>query len=175
MQHTSMEKNTLTTAEAVPVLLWVPRSRGLSRSQIMLASMTAGFVVGVLSEISGEALFSIPIDEETWSRMLLWCLANSILCMVVMEGLLGLSGKRRPKYGLMPIEVSFLCAHIITTNAVHVVAAWCLVGSNDSFWFASIAIMYVLIAVFCLMKLRTHEDDDDEDEKNSFIEEASTV
>jgi hypothetical protein len=40
---------------------------------------------------------------------------------------------------------------------------------------ASLATMYVLIAVFCLMKSRTHEDDDDEDEKNSFTEKASTV
>ena len=175
MQHTSMEKNTLTTAEAVPVLLWVPRSRGLSRSQIMLASMTAGFVVGVLSEISGEALFSIPIDEETWSRMLLWCLANSILCLVVMEGLHDLSGKRRPKYGLMPMKVSFLCAHNITTCAVRVVISWCLVGSNKLFPLASLATIYALIAIFCIMKPRTHEDDDDEGTKHSFIEKASTV
>ena len=174
-----MEKNALTTAEDVPALLWVPRTRGLSRSQIMLAFMTAGLVVGVLTEISGEAsYFFLVNDKQLWSYLLLWCLANFTLCMAVMAGLVGLSGKRRPKDGLMPIEVSFVCAHIIATNTVHIrgVVVWCLVGSNDEFFLmASLATMYVLIAVFCLMKSRTHEDDDDEDEKNSFIEEASTV
>ena len=51
-----MEKNSLTTAEDVPALLWVPRTRGPSRSKIMLASMTAGFAIGALGGISGEAM-----------------------------------------------------------------------------------------------------------------------
>jgi hypothetical protein len=176
MQHNSMEKNTLTTAEAAPVLLRVPRSPGPSRSQSRLAAMTAGFVVGVLTEISGEALVLISVDEKTlWPRMLLWCLANSILCLVVMEGLHDLSGKRRPKYGLMPMKVSFLCAHNITTCAVRVVISWCLVGSNKLFPLASLTTIYALIAIFCIMKPRTHEDDDDEGQKHSFIEKVSTV
>jgi hypothetical protein len=171
-----MEKNSLTTAEDVPVLLWVPRTRGPSRSEIMLASMTAGFAVGVLTEISEVALGFFLINEKNrWFYVLLWSLANSTLCMVVMAGLVGLSGKRRPKYRLTPMEVSFLCAHIIATHAVHVVIVWCLVGSNQCFLMASLATMYVLIAVFCLVKWPTHEDDDGEDEKNSFIEKASTV
>ena len=172
-----MEKNSLTTAEDVSALVRVPRTRGPSRSKIMLASMTAGFVVGVLTEISREALFLISVDEKTlWPRMLLWCLVNSILCLVVMEGLHDLSGKRRPKYGVTLMEVSFVCAHIMGTHAVHAVFLWYFVGSNNEcFLMASLATMYVLIAVFCLMKWPAHEDDDDEDEKNSFIEKASTV
>jgi hypothetical protein len=115
-----MEKNTLTTAEGVPALLWVPRTRGPSRSQIMLASMTAGFAVGVLTGISGEALcFFLVNDKQLWFYLILWSLANSTLCMVAVEGLFGLSGKRRPKDGLMPTEVSFyvltLLLHIPST------------------------------------------------------------
>ena len=163
--------------EAVPVLLWVPRSRGLSRSQIMLVSMTAGFAVGALGEISGEAMLLFLenlVNEITlWSCMFLWCLVRSILCVVVMtKGLLGLSDKHSPRYGWMPVEVSFISAHIIGTNAVHFVLVWCLMGSPEYFPLTSLA---TLIALFCLVKSLTHEDDDDEDEKNSFIEKASTV
>jgi hypothetical protein len=87
MQHT-MEKNTLTIVEGVPVLLWVPRFNDPSRSKIMLASMTAGFVDGVLGEISGKALFFFLNNENLVnkktlsSRMFLWCLAI-VLWLVV--------------------------------------------------------------------------------------------
>ena len=128
-----MEKNTLTSVEDVPALLWVPRIRGPSRSQIMLAFMTAGLAVGVLAEISEVALYLFLINQKNrWSYILLWSLANSTLCMVVMEGLVGLSGKRRPKYGVTLMEVSFVCAHIMGTHAVHAVFLWYFVGSITS-------------------------------------------
>ena len=48
-------------------------------------------------------------------------------------------------------------------------------GSNECFLLASLTTMYVLIAVFCLMKSLTKEYDDDEDEKSHFHDNASTV
>ena len=66
--------------------------------------MMAGFAVGVLGEISEEALFFFLNNENLvnkktlWSCMFLWCLDIVLWLVVMMKGLIGLGDKHWPRY-----------------------------------------------------------------------------
>ena len=173
------------TIEARPLLidvgvLVVGSPRGICEAtsgKIRRAAMAVGFVIGSLTEISTLGLcFILPHELPLrWSVVLAWALISSLLCIFVMQALFSLSGKRRGGDELDPLEIAFVCSHVIISCVMRTVVSLYFVGLKECLVLNYLAsCVYVSIGVYGLKKSWTLVENECEINQN-LNDNASTV
>ena len=145
--------------------------------KIRRAAMVVGFVIGSMTETSTLGLcFMLPHEHPLrWLVVLAWALISSLLCFFVMQALVSLTGKRRTGNGLEPLEITFLCSHVITSCGVCTVVSLCFVGLKECLALNYLAsLVYVSIGVYGLKKSWTLVENECEINQN-LKDNASTV
>jgi hypothetical protein len=136
---------------------------GQDSHKMRRAAMTVGFVMGSSTEIATLGLCSIlPHDDPIWwLAVLAWAVISSVLCILVMQASVNLTGKPRTSDRLNPLEITFLCSHVITLCVMRSVGMWFVGGLNDCFAMNYLAsFVYVSIGVYGLKKSWTEVENE---------------